>query len=259
MADRLGSVNNAEINWIIAPDIQALGPAYYDQIAVLRSSSENSGYTTVAQIASKDALGNFVTSYVDPNVAASGKDASYYLVQFVNTSVAPNINSKFFPTFFSLTPRELRLVNALRGYLSQYLVQTMSDEDLRQGIQLAIQAFNIQPPLTDFTIDTFPPQYEALLLTGAQIYTLLFKYLNVAITDFSYGDMGLSLNIDRGAKVKQAVDNLLNVYNKLVEVAKLEFAWTGSGLGTLQLPISLGGNLNRGILNVLDIFTSLGR
>lgn len=258
MADRIGSTSNIEINWVVPQDILAATPAFYDKIIVLKSASENTGYNSITSIPSADSFGNFITSYVDITESNLAKDSRYYLVQFEKTSTPPSL-SKFFPTFFGLTPRELRLTAALRTYLSPYIANRLTDDDLRQGYQLALQAFNITPPLTAFTIDTFPKEYEPLLQAGAQIYSLLFRYLGVAITDFGYGDQGLSLTIDRGAKVKQATDQLLAVYNGLVTTAKLEFSYEGAGMGTLQLPISLGGNLNRGILNVLDVFTSLGR
>lgn len=258
MADRLDSVSNVEINWVVPADIQTAGTAFYDQIAIYKSASENTGYTLLISVSSKDPFANFITSYIDTTTPSLNKDEFYYLIQFSKTS-APAFQSKYFPTYFSLTPRELRLTTQLKSYLSTFIASKLSDEDLRQGFQLALQAFNILPPITGFTIDDFPREYEPLLIAGAQIYSLLFRYLSIAITDFSYSDQGLSLNIDRGAKIKTAVDQLLANYNGLVTTAKMEFAFTGEGLGTIQLPIGLGGNIGRGILNIADLFTALGR
>jgi hypothetical protein len=94
---------------------------------------------------------------------------------------------------------------------------------------------------------------------NAQITVCMLKYLGIGIRDFSYSDMGLSLNIDRGEKIRNAMKDIMDFYNKIFELAKMNFMSQGVGVGTLQLPISIGGNLNRGLLNILDIFQSLGR
>ena len=49
------------------------------------------------------------------------------------------------------------------------------------------------------------------------------------------------------------------MYQDMLKLAKMDFMYGGASVGTIQLPIGIGGNIQRGILNVLDIFTSVGR
>ena len=217
-------------------------------------------YVTTGLIKSEidsQVAGNWVVYWEDTTQQMTSKDSYYYLVRYYDTT--NSLESKYYLTWKSPTPKETRLIQFVRGFVTPWVSQFLTDDDIRGGIILAMNYINLQPPQTSFTLDSFPTLYEPLLYMGAGIFTLLFKYLNIAITDFNYSDNGLSLNVDRGAKVKQAIDQLLAMYNQMLSLSKLEFSWGGSSVGTVQLPIGLGGNIQRGIMNVLDIFTSVGR
>jgi hypothetical protein len=68
------------------------------------------------------------------------------------------------------------------------------------------------------------------------------------------------MDIDRGAKMQAAMEVIGKVYTQYLPLIKLDFAWDSPmGVGTVSLPISMGGNVSRGLLNVLDIFTATGR
>jgi hypothetical protein len=68
------------------------------------------------------------------------------------------------------------------------------------------------------------------------------------------------MDIDRGAKMKDAMAEISKVYTQYLPLVKLDFAWDSPmGIGTVSLPISMGGNVSKGLLNVLDIFTATGR
>jgi hypothetical protein len=201
--------------------------------------------------------GNWVVNWDDTTRAMTSKDGYFYLIRYYD--VTNDTESKYYLTWKSPTPKEARFIQFVRGFVTPWVSQFLTDDDIRGGIILALNYLNLQPPQTTFSLDDFPTLYEPLLYMGAGIFTLLFKYLNIAITDFNYSDNGLSLNVDRGAKVKEAIAQLLGMYNQMLSLAKLEFAYGGSSVGTVQLPIGLGGNIQRGIMNVLDIFTSVGR
>ena len=68
------------------------------------------------------------------------------------------------------------------------------------------------------------------------------------------------MDIDRGAKINQAMEIIANTYTQYLPLVKLDFAAESPmGLGTIQLPLSMGGQISRGILSILDIFTATGR
>jgi hypothetical protein len=266
------SFSAIEIYWSVPLDIAAQGISVWDKIRVYRSGNENSGYALVtddagiviSEIAS-NISGTWVTSWDDPTQTLTAKDGLFYLVRYYNSNAMAE--SKFYLVYKSLTPREQRLVEQIKHCVTPWISQFCTDDDIRGGLTMALNVINMQPPTTAFTLDTFPYNLEQLLLPGAAAFTLLCHYLGVAITDLNYSDMGFSLNIDRGAKVKTAIDMLMGLAGysgaaggtNLLALAKMDYISAGASVGTVSLPISIGGNMNKGALNVLDLLTSLSR
>jgi len=264
--------NMIEIEWVTPLDVAAQGVSVWDKIRIYRSSNENAGYNLITDdfginISEIDSnvSGAWVTNWDDPTKPMTSKDGFYYLVRYYNSGAQKE--SKFYLTFKTPSPKEQRFIEVIKGIITPWISQFCTDDDIRGGIILAMNAINVFPPQTSFDLDNFPTNLEPFLTTGAACFALMFRYLGVAITDMSYSDMGFSLNIDRGAKVKEAMTTLLNFAGlgapsggmSLLALAKMDYAYVGGSVGTIQLPISLGGNMNKGMLNVLDLLTSLGR
>ena len=199
----------------------------------------------------------WVTTWTDNTSALSAKDGLYYLVRYYSSST--DTESKFYLTFKALTPRELRLVTMLRNWITPWMASIMTDDDLRAGLVLGLNALNLYPPVTGFDMNNVPATIEPLWITGSALFTLMYKYLGVAFTDLSYTDNGLTLTIDRGGKVKQASDMALAYYNQLLSLAKMDYAYGGSGVGTISMPLSLGGKMSANLLNIMDMFQATGR
>ena len=236
--------------WVVPSDL----PTTYTKSRVLRSSEEQGAYTFVAEIDTYDSSGAPVSSFVDP----MGTRQLFYQVRYFNPTSGLEYHD-FSLGFFPFTPREKRILGYIVGWIPDLLKPDLTDFDVGFALRLGLNDFNIHPPETDFTIDNFPNNYEQFLVAGAQVHIVLQKYLKVAIRDMSYGDAGLSLNIDRGSKLTKAREDVLTQWTNVIALAKWNFINQGVGLGTVPLPISLGGNLNRGLLNALDIFTMMGR
>jgi hypothetical protein len=149
----------------------------------------------------------------------------------------------------------------VQGWIPEVFKPDLTEADLATSLQLAVHAFNVFPPETRLSImdGTFPAEYEQFLVIGTMFNISLLKYLKLSIRDFSYSDMGFQLTIDRGTKISKAMEDFSKWYFETVAKAKFSFLKPGIGLGTVPLPISLGGGLNRGIMNVLDIFNAVGR
>lgn len=88
----------------------------------------------------------------------------------------------------------------------------------------------------------------------------MVHYLGIAFTDVSYTDSGVSITIDRGAKIQTAIDKATAYYDKLIDVAKLHFIKSGAAVGSIPLSISLGGRLSGNILGAIsNLFNAIGR
>jgi hypothetical protein len=143
--------------------------------------------------------------------------------------------------------------------LSPFLSAMLTEDDIQAGLWLGLKAFNLYPPQTSFTIANLPPDLEPLVLMMAAMFALVQRYVPVSITDLSYSDNGLSLSIDRGSKVKTAIDMINAFVDKYILPYKWNYAPMGSGFGSIPIPLSLGGKMTAQLLNILDIFNVTGR
>lgn len=239
----------AEVRWITPEGLTS----NYSQTIISRSTSENGPYSSVHQM---DTIQNGVaiTSWVDPN----GQTNNFYIIEYLDPTTYQKYGD-YALGYFPLTPKEKRLVQYITGWIPDIFKRDITDFDISLALKLSLNHFNIYPPETNFTLASFPASYEQYLIIGAQINLALLKYLKVSIRDFSYSDMGFSINIDRGTKIGKAAEDLNGIYNGTIERAKWNFISQGMGLGSIPLNISIGGNLNRGLLNVLDIMNMQGR
>lgn len=162
--------------------------------------------------------------------------------------------------FLPPTPRELRIMQTqIIGWVPDVFKPDLTDGELFSCLQLALGAFNVFPPEVRFTFNNFPKAYESWLVNGTRINILLLKLPKLGIQDFSYTDMGLSVAIDRQAKGQMSLEMLDKQYKEHLALVKWNFTDMGVGLGTVPLAISFGGQASRNMLNMLDVFTAMGR
>lgn len=253
--DTIGTSNS--ILWNVPQEIAQRTDI--DQVKVWRSTTgENAGYTLLVTLASPSGA-NIVTSYTDGSLTSRG---AYYLVTFVSTTSA--FESNYNTTYYYPYPRELRLIEAVKRAMPEVIGRCgvgLTDSDYMVGLNLALGIFNTYPPETYFTLVDFPKQHEYFLIGLAQLTTLASRYLSISIRDWNYSEPGgVVMQVDRGAKINQALQIIGNIYTQYLPLVKLDFASDlPTGVGTIQLPLSMGGVMNRGLLNVLDIFTAVGR
>ena len=245
---------NLTVNWSIPAGFAGgTGAGQYDAVNIYRSSSEAQNYTLLASIP----FTGVETSYVDASKSITSKGGIFYMVVFSN-SVTGAVSSGYL-TYKSLSPREQRMVLQLRDALSRFITNRLADEEIRQYLDQGLNTFNVYSPTTGFDIFTLPQREEPLVILGAMIMGVSQNMLGIGFTDISYSDQGFSLTAARMDKMATTFDKILGQYNNLLSIAKMDYAEGGTGVGTVMLPIGMGGNLNRGILNVFDLLSAVGR
>jgi hypothetical protein len=238
-----------EVRWDIP---EGLDTDKYSKTRILRSMTEQYGHLGVGEIDTKEG-GEPVLRFVDP----TGEPQHFYMIRFYDPETDKEYLD-FMLGYSPMTPRERRLINYILGWVPDVMKPDLTEGDLATSLKLALNAFNVQGPETHFTYDNFPSNYEQFLIQGTMINIDMLKYLKLAIRDFGYSDMGLNLNLDRGSKIHQSLEDLDARYKERMAMAKLNFTHQGLGLGTVPLPISMGGKIGNA-LNVLDLFTAMGR
>jgi hypothetical protein len=242
------------VSWTIPKEISSRSDL--DFIKIFRSSSVDQDYVLLDTMPSGPA-GSLTTSYMD---TSNGNARSmYYLVSFVAT--ATPFESAFHITFFPPLPSELMLIEQVKRSIPPVLQSSLTDEDYLNGLNMAIQIFNVYPPETYFTLNNFPKSHLFFIIGLAQMLSLASRFLTLSIRDFRYSEPGgVVMDIDRGSKINDAIGIITKVYTQYLPLVKLDFSSDSiTGLGTVQLPLSMGGIVNRGLLNILDIFTAVGR
>ena len=239
------------VNWTVPKEIASR--ADIDKVNIFRSGSENDGYIKIDDVPYSQA--NPTTSFFD----SYGAREAFYLVTFAGTMT--QYESCYHITFFRPNPREARLIEQIKRATPTIIQETMTDEDYLNGLNLAVQIFNAYPPQTYFTLSGFPPNAEFFLIGLAQLTALTSRFLPLSIRDWRYAEPGgIVMDIDRGAKINAALEIITKTYTQYLPLVKLDYSSEFSmGLGTIQLPISMGGTVSRGLLNCLDIFTATGR
>jgi hypothetical protein len=253
------------ILWNIPAEISSRSDITH--IKVWRSpESECGGYVWHDTIGATGASG-YITSYTDTDTVGG-----YWLVTFTagdpgapSPTPAPvTFESNYNTTYRYPSPRELRIIEAVRRSMPDVITKSgvgLNDSDYMVGLNLAIGIFNSYPPQTYFNICNFPASHEYFLVGIASLTTLASRFLTISIRDWSYSEPGgVVMNVDRGAKINQALQIIGNVYSQYLPLVKLDFASDfPTGVGTVQLPLSMGGVVSRGLLNILDIYTATGR
>lgn len=145
------------------------------------------------------------------------------------------------------TEKERYYIHVLRTMLKDYPDDNMltlnhlveqdrgerwSDAQLLIYIQQGIADINNEPPLTNFTIENMPGNWQSLCMTGALIFALLAESIKQSGETFSYSDNGLSLSIDLASKYQGIASTLLSTYQTQKQNLKKTLRPTGSALAT---------------------------
>lgn len=214
------------IEWII-PSTLLTNTSY--TIDVYKSTvGENGDYSLVDTISAGSS--NSTYTYVDAN----GDDAYYYYVRYTPSggTAGSIVLARIQPTV-----RELRLRDKVYSILPE-VIQARIDANrtqIRDSIKNALNMVNAYAPVTSYTITSMPGAYETAVEFGSQMLLYLEHILQISIRDFGYGVSGIALNIDRGAKINQALTLLTNHWNNYLKVAKFRDYPDGIGLGSLAL------------------------
>ena len=230
-----------------------------DRVNIYRSNKINEGYSLINSINVVNQ--KIPTEYKD----ADGRRDYFYLVTFVSAPPESQ-ESNYHLTYFYPNPNELRYIYILKSYLPDYLktnsiIGEFTDWDYLNGLNLGLQYFNSYPPITYFTLNNFPRQYEFIIIGTSLMFAIVGKFLPVSARDWSYSEPGgVTMQYDRGGKLQAAFEMVNKMYSQYISLIKMDLSIDNvQGFGTIPLPLSLGGVIPQGVLNVLSLFTSIGR
>lgn len=247
--------NGVVIFWNIPEEIK--NNSNIDTVKVYRSEIENSDYKLIDTLTFQP--GNIPNTYNDVN----GTRKHFYLVTFGISSTG--YESSYNIAYFAPLPKELRLIELVKRSFPDLLHKTeffnkLTDYDYLAGLNLAVQMFNVYPPQTNYNLLNFPKSHEFFIVGFSQLLILASRFFPISIKDWDYSEPGgVTMRMNRGEKVNQAISIIKDIYVQWLPLVKLDFSSElPVGFGTVPLPLSMGGAISRGALNILNIFNMGG-
>ena len=125
-----------------------------------------------------------------------------------------------------LTPKEMCLISALHKLLGDFDPECIIYQDMALlcYLQFAIDDINAHPTRTSFTLDTWPKNWDALLLQGAQLNALVAQNLFEQGKEFEINDQGVVINPPPiSANLREIHSTLLQVYETRKEKIKADY------------------------------------
>ncbi len=219
------------IEWIAST---ALNANLTYSVNIYRSTAgENGDYSLIDTISAGPS--NTTTTYTDSN----GDNSYYYLVRYIPAggSEGSNVLARIQPTV-----REQRIRDHIYNLLPE-VVKVRIDANktqVRDAITNALSMVNAHAPVTSYTITSMNASYETAVIFAAQLLLYLEHLLQISIRDFSYGVSGISLSIDRGAKMNQTITQLTTYWNNYLKSVKFNDYPNGVGVGSSALAVPQG-------------------
>ena len=123
-----------------------------------------------------------------------------------------------------MTVKEQALVDLVKKIMpAKFLAKINDDTILLAYINLVLADINNIPPGTAYTIEIMPTTWIPLVAFGAQIYATLFMQAGYALNDFSYGNGGISLTIDRHGNLDLSYQRMYENYMRMgINMKKVE-------------------------------------
>ncbi len=90
-----------------------------------------------------------------------------------------------------------------------------TDMQLLVYLNQAIGDINNEPPYTGYTLNNFPPSWNAAVINGSMIFALISEGILQIGETFSYSDNGISLSIDLAQRYQSMAQMLLSSYTQL--------------------------------------------
>ena len=223
------------IHWKLPDCLPGASTAAYSVNIYKSTQTEDSDYQKIATIDAKSGA-NWLSSYTD---AGGNASAHYYVKYYIPPS---GDESDRYLAWVEFTVREQRMIETVYNQLPD-VVKANVDIGKRyiyDAVYGSLYAINMIAPQTSYSISNMPKEMEIVVKIGSLLFLYLEQYLAIAIKDFSYGDNGLSLAVDRGAKINVALQSAISQYNELAKIVKFHAYPDAMGLGSYAIAVPQG-------------------
>lgn len=117
-------------------------------------------------------------------------------------------------------------------------VEKWDDDELLEFLMDSVDDFNLETPLTYFSLETCPDIMRGIILEGAFIYSLIRQGVLESNEKFSYSDHGLSLTLDKYVGYNAVWNTLLAAHIERRRRVKRQLQPSFLGLGSQRIPFA---------------------
>lgn len=114
-----------------------------------------------------------------------------------------------------------------------------TDEQLYIYLTQAASDINAEPPHSAITIDTCPSNWEACMIMGGMIFSLISEGILQNGEQFSYSDNGISLNVNLSQGYQSIAQTLLGSYNQMKKDIKRAMRPQAAGAKSSPAPVRI--------------------
>lgn len=173
--------------------------------------------------------------YIDWDLSTSAAPKRYDIVwsYVVSTGSDPEIAVETLYVISNLARG--RFFTRLKGQVDKslkMLTQSMigyKEGSLFLGLLGGVQAINSYPPATGMWLDSWPVNYDQLLIDAATLYMLEAQSLHAIDTDVNVTDQGFNLPVDHLTKLSGFMGTLDARINNQLKLFKMD-TWMGAGI-----------------------------
>ena len=125
------------------------------------------------------------------------------------------------------------LIDQAKKFMPSRFIAKVDDTRITAFLELVLADINAVSPYTNFTLDNMPQGWGNIVCFGANLYASMFLLADYSLQDFSYSDNGLSLQIDRSARIGPLYEKMLVQYALMKQNLKKAIAVSTGGKGLI--------------------------
>jgi hypothetical protein len=116
------------------------------------------------------------------------------------------------------------LIDTAKKFMPVKFLVNCDDTKIEAFLNLVVDDINATSPFTAYTLENLPQGWSNIVCFGSQTFANLFLQSTYALNDFSYSDNGLSLTVDRQARLSPVYEKSLANYNIMKQNLKKAMA-----------------------------------
>lgn len=196
------------------------------------TGTENDPYSLIDTVPAS--IGGLdITSYTD----STGQASFHYYVKYVDLNTG-TVSARVLARI-EMSVREQRLVEQLVQQVPEVIKSRFASDTsyfvIRRALNDGLNLVNFFPPQTNYSYDNLPTGHETIVELNASVIIGIQQYLGIAIRDIVFSGGTPTVQIDRGQKIQNHINQIMALLKEYTEKVKMFDYPQPLGLGSFAL------------------------